>query len=528
MPVELPSAWARLRLGNLGDWYGGGTPRKSNSAFWDGDIPWVSPKDVKVARLLDTADHISAGAIKASATRLIGKRSVLVVTRSGILANTLPISINEVPMAINQDLKAITPFEGIDAEYLAWALRAFQRQILNQCSKHGTTVHSIELPRFRNFEIPVAPRREQQRIVIKIEKLFSELDKGVESLKTARAQLKVYRQAVLKHAFEGKLTAQWREENKDKLEAAEQLFARIEQERAERIEQQFENWIAAVKQWKKQGKIGRGPKKPTHPKLISQVDSRDVSRLPVLPKGWHWAPLAWLLSAEKVPMRTGPFGTMLMKHEHRGVGVPVLGIENIHEGKFIDGNKVFVSKEKAIELSAFEVEPEDLIISRSGTVGEICSVPRGLGKALMSTNLLRVSLNQHVVLSKLFVFMFQGGGTVRNQVKEQCKGSSREFLNQSILRSVIFPICSLDEQVQLVGEIEKRLSLADQLLGCIESELLRSNPLRQTILKNAFSGKLVEQDPSDASASVLLERIKAEKASQMPRTRTRKREAASA
>ena len=379
-----------------------------------------------------------------------------------------------------------------------------------------------------HYRYLIAPRTEQVRIVAKIEELFTELDKGVESLKTARAQLQAYRQAVLKDAFESKLTAQWREDNKDKLETAEQLFARVKREWTVRIEQQHKKWMAAVNHWEKQGKVGRKPKKPRLTKPIPQVDREKVGGLPTLPKGWNWAPFAWLLSAEKIPMRTGPFGTMLKKHEHRDVGVPVLGIENIREGQFIRGNKVFVSKEKATELSAFEVQPGDLIISRSGTVGEICSVPSGLGKALMSTNLLRVSLNLQVVQSKLFVFMFQSGGAVRNQVKEQCKGSSREFLNQSILRSIIFPICSPAEQVQLVGEIEKRLSLADQLLVCIESELRRSNPLRQTILKNAFSGQLVEQDPNDEPAATLLRRIKAEKASRMQETKTRQRKASNA
>ena len=90
---------------------------------------------------------------------------------------------------------------------------------------------------------------EQRRIVAKIEELFSELDKGIESLKAARAKLNIYRQAVLKHAFEGKLTAQWREENKDKLETPEQLLARIKQEREARYEQQLQEWKAAVKEW---------------------------------------------------------------------------------------------------------------------------------------------------------------------------------------------------------------------------------------------------------------------------------------
>ena len=104
------------------------------------------------------------------------------------------------------------------------------------------------------------PLPEQHRIVAKIEELFSELDKGVESLKTARTQLKVYRQAVLKHAFEGKLTAQWREENKDKLETPEQLLARIKRERETRYERQLKEWKAAVSRtWEESGKPGKKP-----------------------------------------------------------------------------------------------------------------------------------------------------------------------------------------------------------------------------------------------------------------------------
>ena len=507
----LPETWAVSPLGHLGVWNGGGTPTKSNPAFWKGDIPWASPKDIKVASLWDSSDHVSTAAIEASATTVVPKGSVLVVTRSGILSHTLPIATNQVPLAINQDLKAITPFPGIDADYLAWTLRALERRILKECSKHGTTVPSVEVPRLQAFDVPVAPPQEQRRIVAKIEELFSELDKSAESLKTARRQLEVYRQSVLKHAFEGKLTAQWREENKDKLETPEQLPARIKQERVVRYEQQLREWKAAVKEWEEHGKGGKKPSRPVPPKSMGQIDRSEINRLPSLPDGWQWAHFSWLLSMDKKPMTTGPFGTMLQKHEHQELGVPVLGIENIGEGRFLAGNKIFVSEEKAVALSSFEVGPGELIISRSGTVGEICTVPLGLGKALISTNLLRVSLNQKVLLSQYFVFMFQGGEAVRSQVKERCKGSSRDFLNQSILQSVAFPICGLQEQIQIVREIDERLSLADQLLRCIESELVKSNSVRQSILKKAFAGQLVAQDPRDERASVLLGRIMAER-----------------
>ena len=415
----------------------------------------------------------------------------------------------------------------IAPKYMMYLINSPRTRADIDALKSGSTRKRISRGNFASVAIPLAPQNEQIRIVAKIEELFSELAKGVESLKTARAQLKVYRQAVLKHAFEGKLTAQWREENKDKLEKPEQLPARIKQEREARYERQLQEWRIAVKEWEGKGKPGKKPGKPMPLKSVWQIDSSKIKQLPSIPDGWQWVSFSWLLSTEKKSIKTGPFGTMLKKHEHQEVGVPVLGIENIGGGRFIKGNKIFVSEKKAVALRSFEVEPGELIISRSGTVGEICTVPEGLGKTLISTNLLRVSLNQNVVLSQIFVFMFQGGGTVRKQVKELCKGSSRDFLNQSILQSVVFPICSLQEQIQIIREIGKRLSLTDQLLRSIDSELVKSSSLRQSILKKAFSGQLVAQDPSDEPASVLLDRIKAEKEqagkSLRPPKRTRKK-----
>ena len=103
----------------------------------------------------------------------------------------------------------------------------------------------------------------------RLEKLFSELDKGIESLKTARTQLHVCRQAVLKQAFDGKLTAQWREENKDKLEQPEQLLAHIKRERAAYYEAKLEEWKSAVKAWEVEGRENRKPPKPRKPKKPS-------------------------------------------------------------------------------------------------------------------------------------------------------------------------------------------------------------------------------------------------------------------
>ena len=143
--------------------------------------------------------------------------------------------------------------------------------------------------RLAELDVPLGPRHEQDRIVAKVEELFSELDKGVESLKTAREQLKVYRQAVLKYAFEGKLTERWREENNGELENGDQLLTRILREREARYQQRIKEWKAAVEVWDAEGKEGKKPAKPKSlPPIIPHAD--DVkSNLSGLPDGWIWS-----------------------------------------------------------------------------------------------------------------------------------------------------------------------------------------------------------------------------------------------
>ncbi len=427
----------------------------------------------------------------------------------------------------NQACAVVTPIQNvIDNEFLYYYLFSEKRAFIKEGK--GGAQPNISQGILKDWPICLPPLNEQHRIVAKIEELFSELDKGIESLKTAREQLKVYRQALLKHAFEGKLTEQWRKENADKLETADdvqgstsvagagsagatQLLERIKQERETRYQQQLEDWKAAVKQWEADGKEGR---KPGKPKKLSELKISDssISISASIPVNWIETYIDSFWALHKKPMTTGPFGTALKKSEHKAQGEPVLGIENIGRGVFESGNKIFVTKSKAKELSSFKVESGDLIISRSGTVGEICGVPPEYDGALISTNLIRVSLNTSSVIPEYFVYLFQGEGVVMQQVRELCKGSSRDFLNQTILKDILFPVPTVDEQEKIVSILNHYLSVADQLDSDLTDNLTRTEALRQSILKKAFSGQLVPQDPNDEPASVLLERIAQEKA----------------
>ena len=403
--------------------------------------------------------------------------------------------------------------DAVDSQLLCGILQSFRIRdfLAHNASGVGGSLTRAKPALVDQITIGLPPVAEQQRIVAKIEELFSELDKGIESLKTAQAQLKVYRQALLKHAFEGKLTAQWRADNPDKLETAEALLARIQRERAERYRQQIANWEAGGKQGSK----------PKAPKPLPPLTAEELAELPELPEGWGWVSIELLLSIDRKPMATGPFGTLLSKADHRPTGLPVLGIENIGNGVFTHGNKIFVSEQKAKELEPFRVAAGDVVISRSGTVGEICKIPEGLGRAFISTNLIRVTLNRSVISEDYFVYLFQGGGSVKQQVKSLCKGSSREFLNQGILSEIAFPLPCIEEQREIVSVLEEKLSEADQLDQTLATALQQSEALRQSILKKAFSAQLVPQDPADEPATALLERIQAEQAATPQKKKTR-------
>ena len=205
---------------------------------------------------------------------------------------------------------------------------------------------------------------------------------------------------------------------------------------------------------------------------------------------WDTVNIQYFLDKSSKGMITGPFGTALKKSEHKTSGIPVLGIENIGEGSFIMPNKIFVTEEKAKELKGFSVRSEDIIISRSGTVGEICKVPAFMNNALLSTYLIRVRLNLDVISADYFVLLFQCS-QIRKQVKDLCKGTTRAFLNQTILNQIQFPLPSLSEQQRIVKEIESRLSQAEAAEARIAEALQKTEALRQSILKKAFSGELV-------------------------------------
>ena len=392
----------------------------------------------------------------------------------------------------------------LDSKYLEGFIRSHHAQHAIDTMKTGISDSGLNLThgRFAELMIPLAPLNEQKRIVAKIEELFSELDNGIAALKTAREQLKVYRQAVLKHAFEGKLTAKWREKNADKLESPEQLLARIQQEREAHYQEQLEDWKAAVKKWEANGKEGKKPGKPKSLKDFGEFQEDVLIKLPILADSWVWKKLGFLTTGVE-------YGTSAKSSETGST--PVIRMGNLQNGHIDWSDLVYTSDSDEIEK--YSLRKNDLLFNRTNSpelVGKTAKY-KGEKPALFAGYLIRINQIETIALSDYINYFLNSHIAKQHGNSVKTDGVNQSNINGEKLQNYPFPFCSIAEQSVIVNMLEKKLSLTDASIRDIELQLSKAETLRQSILKKAFSGQLVPQDPSDEPASKLLARIQAEK-----------------
>lgn len=200
--MEIPNGWEWIKLGDVCEKVvGGGTPSTKKPEYWQGDIPWITSADINGLKDIRIRKHISQHAILDSATNLLPKGGIVVVTRVGLGK----IALTDRDLCFSQDSQGLIVNQNkITTGYALWCLSDTVQ--IFKYNNQGTTISGVTKKQLIDLQIPLPPLPEQHRIVAKIEALFSSLDKGIENLKTAQQQLKVYRQAVLKWAFDGKLT----------------------------------------------------------------------------------------------------------------------------------------------------------------------------------------------------------------------------------------------------------------------------------------------------------------------------------
>ena len=357
----------------------------------------------------------------------------------------------------------------------------------------------------KTIRIPIASSAEQTRISDTLDELFSNLNAGVAALERARDRLKLYRTSVLKAAVEGALTADWREQHLD-VEPADELLKRILVERRRRWEQD---------QLRKFEEKGKTPPKNWKAKYKEPV-APDTTSLPTLPEGWCWTTFAALASHR--------LGKMLDKSKNVGPLRPYLRNLNTRWFSF-DLDNLAEMRIGDEEFPNVSVRFGDLVVCEGGEPGR-CAVWNRRNEAIAIQKALhRVRPNGGV--SSHYLSFVLAADTYSGRLQKAFTGTGISHLTGESLVSYPVPLPPTTEQETIVASVQAQLSAIDQLEADIDAKLQSAQALRQSILKHAFTGKLVPQDPDDEPASELLKRIAAERKERVQEAVAKRKRAAS-
>ena len=202
---EIPEGWEIAALKRLGIPATGSTPSKDSADYWDGDIPWVSSKDMKSDYILDSEDHITQAAVDECGLTLFPPGTLIFCVRSGILRHTFPVAVSTLQVTINQDLRALSLTADVDPAFLLYYMRGMNDTIVTLYQKIGATVESIEMDWFLYFPVVLPSHEEQDRIVEALDSRCASLDQTVKQNEATIKQLKEYRQSLIYEAVTGKI-----------------------------------------------------------------------------------------------------------------------------------------------------------------------------------------------------------------------------------------------------------------------------------------------------------------------------------
>ena len=468
LPCQLPKGWAWARLTALGEFCGGKTPSTQRATFWDGDIPWITPKDMKQLRLSSSEDKVTQLAVD-DGLILVPPHSVLIVVRSGILRRAVPTAVNEVTTTINQDLKALVLPHPEIATYVQLLIRGFESFILQNLTKIGTTVESIQFDAFAAQPFPLPPLAEQSRIVTRVEELMRLCD-ALE----AKGQLEATQHAQLVTTLLATLS-----ESETPAQLADNWH---------RIATHFDllldrpEAVDALEQTILQLAV-RGLLVPQDPqdepastllRRVSQLKAANVGKtrkstadeLPMvpyqLPKKWTWVQL-------------GDFV------ENMGSGWSPA----CDEGERSDPTQWAVLRTTAVQINEFrarehkvipsklsprpeiEVKDGDILITRAGPmnrVGISCWVDNTPSRLMLSDKIVRFHSVADEMLPAFIVLALNAGWT-KDQIEAAKSGmaASQVNISQSDLRGFWVPVCSKAEQSRIVTRVAQLRRLCADL-----------------------------------------------------------------
>lgn len=495
MSNEIPSAWVMTTLGDVCEFFAGYAFPKEMQGDTSQELPFYKVRDISVAWNLNSKvcvatgnslSHELAKSIKAypipTGTIIFAKiGEALRLNRRAILPK---------PALIDNNVMGILGYvNAVDQNYLYW----FTTVTRFDADARASVVPSIRKSDVADIAFPLPPFKEQSRIVEKLEELFSDLDAGVAELKAAQKKLAQYRQSLLKAAVKGELTAEWRTKNTPK-ETGAQLLERILKERRARWEEK------QLARFKEQGKT---PPKGWQDKYPEPVQP-DTTNLLELPEGWVWA------SVEQVGEVF--LGKMLDKTKHQtGAMLPYLRNISVRWGS-IETHDLPEMYYEEDELERYGLASGDVLVCEGGEPGRAAVCGKEHEKLKYQKALHRVRLFS-LYESDLLVFYLEHLAKT-GMLEQYFTGSTIKHFTKESFIALPIPLPPICEQLEIVEHLKLAIQCAQEQDAAIIHSLTQAAAQRKNILKSAFSGQLVLQDPNDEPASLLLERIRAERQKQ--------------
>ncbi len=467
--VSAATSWPEVVVSDVSELIRGVTYSKEHATDkpQDGYTPVLRATNIQESRLVLDSDLVFVSDDNVSANQRLRAGDIVVATSSGSkhLVGKSGLFHADWRGSFGAFCAAIRPKSNIEPRYLAAFLQSpsYWKQVGKKAL--GVNINNLRRGDIESLTLPLPPLAKQREIVAELEKQFSRLDEAVANLQRVKANLKRYKASVLKAAVEGRLVeteASLARREGRTYETGEQLLQRILEERRAK--------------WAGKGKY-------------SEPDVSAATELPTLPDGWTWSAFGFLGADPHNTVQTGPFGAQLHNTDFVAAGVPVIAVGNLTGTGFKRDGLYFIEKEKAAQLSRYDIWSGDILFARSGaTLGKVCVAPHDVADWRMTGHILRARLNRSFLNPDIAVYALSSLPAVTKQIFGSVRGVTRPGFNTSLLESVWVPVPPLPEQARIVAEVDRHLSILREVEAEVNKNFQRAQALRQATLAKAFTG----------------------------------------
>lgn len=473
--TNLPEGWVWTTIGEIAILSSGGTPDRRIQGYFNGSIPWVKSGELNYNIITDTEEKVTDIGLEHSSAKIIPSGALLIALYGSTVGKLAFLGVDA---ATNQAVASIITTKSFEKKYLYYYLTNNREKLLQK--RIGGAQPNISQKILHDFPLPLASTGEQRAITSQIDSLFSKLEEAEKGLKKAQGELNIYRQALLKKAFDGELTKNWRS---NKSTDAYQELCSIQTKRKEVYNAELKN----------------------KPNKNAKADFDFVFKRDNNISTWAESTLNNLID---INARIGWRG--LTKKEYTSKGALFLSVHSLNYGKnvvFEDAN--YISIERYEESPEIQLKENDILLCKDGAgIGKVGIIKKLSDIATVNSSLLVI--NGREVFNPDFLYYFFLGPDMQRLVNEKISGSAIPHLFQKDIKKFSLKVPPMLEQNEIAGILESRFTLANNIEKSIDNALDNITVLKHSILKKAFEGKLVSHVANE-SAIELLKQIKKEK-----------------